>query len=91
MLHFGAGNHLCLGKNVSAREMWCVVPSLMRTFKVSCTCPGFFPCDEYVRLMDGCAGADGVDESGKGVDYHHGAEYEAGECNGEGQTKNVIA
>lgn len=35
MLHFGAGNHLCLGKNVSAREMWCVVPNLMRTFKVS--------------------------------------------------------
>ena len=34
MLHFGAGNHLCLGKNISAREMYKVVPSLMRTFKV---------------------------------------------------------
>lgn len=35
MLHFGAGNHLCLGKNISAREMYKLVPSLMRTFKVS--------------------------------------------------------
>lgn len=34
MLHFGAGNHLCLGKNISVREMYKVVPSLMRTFKV---------------------------------------------------------
>ena len=38
MLHFGAGNHLCLGKNISAREMYKVVPSLMRTFKVSFHC-----------------------------------------------------
>ena len=35
MLHFGAGNHLCLGKNISAREIYKVVPSLLRTFKVS--------------------------------------------------------
>ena len=35
MLHFGAGNHLCLGKNISAREMYKLVPSLMRTFKVN--------------------------------------------------------
>ena len=35
MLHFGAGNHLCLGKNISAREMYKVVPCLLRSFKVS--------------------------------------------------------
>ena len=35
MLHFGAGNHSCLGKNISVREMYKLVPSLMRTFKVS--------------------------------------------------------
>lgn len=38
MLHFGAGNHLCLGKNISAREMYKVVPSLMRAFKVGLHC-----------------------------------------------------
>ena len=35
MLHFGAGNHLCLGKNISVREIYKLVPSLMRTFRVS--------------------------------------------------------
>ena len=35
MLHFGAGNHLCLGRNISAREIYKLVPSLLRTFKVS--------------------------------------------------------
>lgn len=35
MLHFGAGNHLCLGRNISVREMYELVYSLMRTFKVS--------------------------------------------------------
>ncbi|KAL9069682.1 MAG: hypothetical protein Q9161_005383 [Pseudevernia consocians] len=33
MLHFGAGNHMCLGKNISAREMYKLVPSLLRAFK----------------------------------------------------------
>ena len=35
MLHFGAGNHICLGKNIAVREMYKLVPSLLRTFKVS--------------------------------------------------------
>ncbi|MCJ1386172.1 hypothetical protein MMC17_009298 [Xylographa soralifera] len=39
MLHFGAGNHLCLGKNISAREIYKVVPSLLRTFKVELVDP----------------------------------------------------
>ena len=34
MFHFGAGNHMCLGRNVSAREMYMVTPALLRTFKV---------------------------------------------------------
>lgn len=33
MLHFGAGNHMCLGRNVSAREIYKLVPALFRTFK----------------------------------------------------------
>lgn len=59
MLHFGAGNHLCLGKNISAREMYKVVPSLMRTFKVgirydsSCTSGTFADMAyEQIELVD---------------------------------------
>ena len=89
MLHFGAGNHLCLGKNVSAREMWCVVPSLMRTFKVGsnnqASCRDQDAADEYF------GGTDGIDESGKGLDDYHDVEHTTGGCNGEDQAKNVIA
>lgn len=35
MLHFGQGNHMCLGRNISAREIYKLVPTLLRTFKVS--------------------------------------------------------
>lgn len=48
MLHFGAGNHLCLGKNISAREIYKLVPSLMRTFTVSLVAVG---CGTGVWLM----------------------------------------
>lgn len=34
MLHFGAGNRMCLGRNISAREIYKLVPALLRTFKV---------------------------------------------------------
>ena len=37
MLHFGAGNHTCLGKNIAVREIYKLVPSLLRRFKV-CAC-----------------------------------------------------
>ena len=34
MLHFGAGNHMCLGKNIGLREMYKLIPTLLRTYKV---------------------------------------------------------
>ena len=40
-------------------------------------------------LMNGLCGIDGTDESGKGLDNHHDAEYKAGGCHGEDQAKNV--
>ena len=50
MLHFGAGNHLCLGKNISAIEMYKVVPSLMRTFKVGLRCDSNCTCETFANL-----------------------------------------
>ena len=35
LFQFGAGNHLCLGKNIAYMEICKVIPSLMRTFEVS--------------------------------------------------------
>lgn len=37
MFQFGAGNHICLGRNISLLEIYKLVPSLMRTFRVCCT------------------------------------------------------
>jgi len=34
MFLFGAGNHVCLGKNIAAMEIYKLVPSLMRAFEV---------------------------------------------------------
>ena len=39
MLHFGAGNHMCLGKHIALMEIYKVIPSLLRTFKVSTHAP----------------------------------------------------
>jgi len=37
MFQFGTGNHICLGRNISLLEIYKLVPSLMRTFRVCCT------------------------------------------------------
>ena len=34
MFHFATGNHICLGRNISLMEIYKLVPSLMRTFRV---------------------------------------------------------
>ncbi|KAI9811991.1 MAG: hypothetical protein M1827_004883 [Pycnora praestabilis] len=39
MFQFGAGDHICLGKNVSAVEIYKVVPALMRNFEMSLADP----------------------------------------------------
>ena len=36
LLQFGAGNHICLGRNISLLEIYKLVPSLMRSFRVRC-------------------------------------------------------
>lgn len=48
MLHFGAGNHMCLGRNISAREIYKLVPALFRTFKVSQSFPFTGPAQLFV-------------------------------------------
>jgi cytochrome P450 len=35
LFQFGAGEHICLGKNISILEMYKLVPSFMRTFHAS--------------------------------------------------------
>jgi hypothetical protein len=35
LVQFGAGEHICLGKNISILEMYKLVPSLLRSFHVS--------------------------------------------------------
>ena len=35
LFQFGAGEHICLGKNISILEMYKLVPCLMKTFYVS--------------------------------------------------------
>ena len=37
MFQFATGNHVCLGRNISLLEMYKLVPSLIRTFRVCCT------------------------------------------------------
>lgn len=39
LFQFGAGEHICLGKNISILEMYKLVPSLMKTFNVSVISP----------------------------------------------------
>ena len=39
LFQFGAGEHICLGKNISILEMYKLVPSLMKTFHVSASIP----------------------------------------------------
>ena len=39
MLHFGAGNHVCLGKSIAVMEIYKLIPDLLRTFKVSTHIP----------------------------------------------------
>ena len=81
MLHFGAGNHLCLGKSIAVMEIYKVIPSLLRTFKVSthitlgvgCACSGSANCDE--RIV-------GVDESGEGLDFGYYAFRASEGCQG---------
>ena len=34
MFQFASGNHICLGRNISLMEIYKLVPSLMRTFRV---------------------------------------------------------
>lgn len=34
MFQFGAGDHICLGKNIGAVEIYKLVPALMRSFEV---------------------------------------------------------
>ena len=34
LFQFGSGSHMCIGKNISMMEMYKVVPSLLRTYKV---------------------------------------------------------
>ena len=35
MFQFGTGNHICLGRNISLLEIYKIVPSLLRSFRVS--------------------------------------------------------
>lgn len=62
MFQFGAGEHICLGKNISTVEIYKVVPALMRNFEV-----GFhmairgWMANIFWRL-------DGAGESGEGME-----------------------
>ena len=42
MFQFGAGDHICLGKNISLEEIYKVVPSLMQNFEVGLAARGVF-------------------------------------------------
>lgn len=37
MFQFATGNHICLGRNISLLEIYKLVPSVMRTFRVRST------------------------------------------------------
>ena len=47
MFQFAAGNHICLGRNISLLEIYKLVPSLMRIFRVGY--PSMFVSDPSVR------------------------------------------
>ena len=42
MFQFGAGDHICLGKNISLEEIYKLVPSLMQNFEVGLAVRGMF-------------------------------------------------
>ena len=47
MFQFGAGDHICLGKNISAIEIYKLVPTLMQNFEVGFAIWSVFSfCDE---------------------------------------------
>ena len=55
MFQFGAGNHLCLGKNIATAEVYKFIPSLLKRFEV---CPNVHdlnwrrPFDKSMSLID---------------------------------------
>ena len=70
MFQFGAGDHICLGKNISLEEIYKLVPSLMQNFEVGLAVWGVF----WFRdggLICLLALADDAGKSGQGVDPHH--------------------
>ena len=38
MFQFGAGSHTCIGKNISLLEIYKLVPTFLRNFKVRMDC-----------------------------------------------------
>jgi hypothetical protein len=38
MLHFGAGSHLCFGRNIAMLEMYKFFRIFLKNFKINCSC-----------------------------------------------------
>lgn len=53
MFHFGAGARTCIGKNISLLEIYKVVPSLLRRFRVRCGENLENQCGELSRVLTG--------------------------------------
>ena len=70
MFQFGAGDHICLGKNISLEEIYKLVPALMLNFEVGLAVPGVFLFgDEGLICL--LALVDDAGKSGQGMDADH--------------------
>ena len=67
MFQFGAGDHICLGKNISAVEIYKLVPALMQNFEVGLAVRGVFLVDDR-GLISLWALTDDSGKSGEGLD-----------------------